>query len=397
MSDRHPPPSGAGGVAQLEPLVRRVIGARVADPPTVEDLTQETLARIVAARGRLDASALGPYAIVTARNLVRSWARTEKRHQRLAPGLVDARRPEDPAEQAMEAEDRRLLAAALDQLSAADREALVAHDVEGVATTDLAAQLGTSPGAVTVRLVRARARLRVEYLLGLRRAELPTPACKPVLLALSGGDKRRQRALGVGEHLLICPPCAGLSEPLLQRGRPLAALWPALGLERAIGWVRHQGREHPVQTAATGAMAVVAVALIALSLRDEPSRPVLFVPGDPPIELSGSEPLAPYAGREVRAEGATVESVPTQEGFWVGSSRSDRVWVDLDGGGPISQPVTPGQRVSFVGRLVANHAELPARLGLAAPADVAQLEGQGFHISITEETLQLGGGPEAPQ
>ena len=370
-----------------------MIGARVADLPTVEDLTQETLARMLAARSRLDASALGPYAIVTARNLVRSWARTEKRHQRLSPGLADARRPEDPAEQAMEAEDRRVLAAALDQLSPADRDALVAHDVEGVATTELAAQLETSPGAVTLRLVRARARLRVEYLLGLRRVKLPTPACKPVLLALSGGETRRQRALGVGQHLLICPPCAALSEPLLQRRRPLAALWPAVGLERAIGWVRRRAREHPAQTAATGAVAVVAVTLIALSVRDEPSRPVLFVPGDPPIALSGSEPLAPHAGREVRAEGATVESVPTQEGFWVGSSRSDRVWVDLDGGGAISQPVTPGQRVSFVGRLVANHAELPAQLGLTAPADVAQLEAQGFHISITEETLRLGPGP----
>ena len=390
MSDLDPPPPGAGGIAELEPLVRRVIGARIADLPTVEDLTQETLARMLTARRRLDPSALGPYAIVTARNLVRSWARTHKSHHKLSPGLVDLRRPEDPEEQAMEAEDRRVLAAALDQLSPADREALVAHDVEGVATAALAARLGTSPGAVTVRLVRARARLRVEYLLGLRRVNLPTPACKPVLLALSGGDKRRQRALATGEHLLTCPPCAALGQALLHRRRPLAALWPAVGVERVIEWVRRQGREHPAQTAATGSMAIAVAVVIVLSVSDRPSRPALFVVADPPIELSGDRPLAPYVGREVRADEATVQSVPTNEGFWVGSSLPDRIWVDLDDGGPISKPVTAGQRVSFVGRLIPNHAQLPAQLGLEAPADVAQLEGQGFHISITEETLQPG-------
>ena len=108
------PGGTAGGVPDLEPLVRRVIGARVADPLTVEDLTQETLARMLTAQSRLDPSALGPYAIVTARNLVRSWGRTEERHQRLSPRLADPRRPQDPEEQAIEAEDRQALAAALD-------------------------------------------------------------------------------------------------------------------------------------------------------------------------------------------------------------------------------------------------------------------------------------------
>lgn len=394
MTDLDPSPPGDGGVAELEPVIRRVIGARVADASTVEDLTQETLARMLAAQSRLDPSALCPYAIVTARNLVRSWARAEERRQRLSPSVVDARRPEDPEQQAMEAEDRRVLAAALDQLSRPDRETLIAHDVEGVETAALARQLGTSPGAVTLRLVRARARLRVEYLLALRRVELPTAACKPVLLALSGGDSRRQRALGVGEHLLGCPPCAELSEPLLQRRRPLAALWPALGLGRVIAWVRRRAHEHPAQTAATGAVAIAAVALIVLTVTDQPSRPVLYVAGDPLTALSGDKPLAPYAGREVRADGATVESVPTPEGFWVGSSRSDRVWVDLDGGGPLSKPVTAGEQVSFEGKLIPNHAELPAQLGLDTPGDAAQLERQGFHISIAEETLQLGPPPE---
>ena len=47
--------------------------------------------------------------------------------------------------------------------------------------------------------------------------EPPTQRCRPVLLALSGGDRRRQREVDAGRHLLECEVCATLSEPLLQR------------------------------------------------------------------------------------------------------------------------------------------------------------------------------------
>jgi serine/threonine-protein kinase RsbT len=59
----------------------------------------------------------------------------------------------------------------------------------------------------------------VEYLLELERAEPPTRHCRPVLLALSAGDRRRQRELDSGHHLLACAWCARLSEPLLDRRR----------------------------------------------------------------------------------------------------------------------------------------------------------------------------------
>jgi serine/threonine-protein kinase RsbT len=72
---------------------------------------------------------------------------------------------------------------------------------------------------VAAQLNRTRARLRVEYLLVSERVEPPTEQCRPVLLALSSGDRRRQRAVGAALHLLECDVCARLSEPLLGRGR----------------------------------------------------------------------------------------------------------------------------------------------------------------------------------
>jgi len=60
----------------------------------------------------------------------------------------------------------------------------------------------------------------VEYLLALEQAEPPTDRCRPVLLALSSADRRRQREVEAARHLLECGLCARLSQPLLERGHP---------------------------------------------------------------------------------------------------------------------------------------------------------------------------------
>src|SRR3712207_6870689 len=43
---------------------------------------------------------------------------------------------------------------------------------------------------------------RSEYLLARDRTEPPTDRCRPVLFALSSGDRRRQREVDAGRHLL---------------------------------------------------------------------------------------------------------------------------------------------------------------------------------------------------
>jgi serine/threonine-protein kinase RsbT len=110
------------------------------------------------------------------------------------------------------------VAEALTRLSDRERETLLAHEVAGRDTRSLAGELGSTAGAVAAQLNRTRARLRVEYLLALEQAEPPTDRCRPVLLALSGGDRRRQREVDAGRHLLECELCARLSQPLMERG-----------------------------------------------------------------------------------------------------------------------------------------------------------------------------------
>jgi serine/threonine-protein kinase RsbT len=61
--------------------------------------------------------------------------------------------------------------------------------------------------------------LRVEYLLALERVDTLTDRCRPVLFALSSGDRRRQREVDAARHLLECDLCERLSQPLMERGQ----------------------------------------------------------------------------------------------------------------------------------------------------------------------------------
>ena len=58
-----------------------------------------------------------------------------------------------------------------------ERETLLAHEVTGEDTHALASRTGSSAGAVAAQLNRTRARLRVEYLLAVEKAEPPGARC----------------------------------------------------------------------------------------------------------------------------------------------------------------------------------------------------------------------------
>jgi RNA polymerase sigma factor (sigma-70 family) len=215
---RNDEPSAADGdLAEVAAMVRRVAGARLSDTHLVEDVVQETLAKLMASRSSLDPSALGPYAIVTARNLVTTLWRRDDTSRRHAHRLVDLDAARSPEDDVLSKEESDAVAAALARLSDREREGLLAHEVEGRGTAALAREWDTSPGAVAAQLSRARAKLRVEYLLERQGGEPPTDQCRPVLMALSTGEGRRQRELDVGFHLLECDWCGPLSGPLLDR------------------------------------------------------------------------------------------------------------------------------------------------------------------------------------
>ncbi len=218
---RQSPPAGVYGGDEVEtliPMVRRIVHARVGAHPAADDLVQETLTRVLAASATIEPGMLEPYAIVTARNVVASMWRDNDRKRRNQHRVVDLSTPDPPDTQVMLDEEQSAMSTALARLSDRERRTLLDHEVSGTDTRTLAAREGSTAGAVAARLNRTRARLRVEYVLALERVEPPTDRCRPVLIALSSGDQRRQREVRAAQHVLECETCARLSQPLLERG-----------------------------------------------------------------------------------------------------------------------------------------------------------------------------------
>jgi RNA polymerase sigma factor (sigma-70 family) len=399
-------------------MLRRVVGARVRDPDTVDDLVQEALARVIAVRERLDDEAVAPYAIVTARNLVTSLAREEERGRRHRPRLVDPSEPERPEDAALRNEEAAAVEAALAGLPDHEREVVVAHEVEGVDTATLAEAKRSTPGAVGTQLARTRARLRLDYLLALRRVELPTPRCRPVLLALSAGDRRRQLALDAGGHLMQCPTCASLSRPLVERRRSIAVLLPLLALWWLWRRIQAWASRRPVLASLTAASVVTAAGLVLvppLVDRDQaqpapttttlpPSAAApgsagpgggsgsgvrLVVPGRSLLPVPGREVLARHAGQPVRGVNVPARGVYADEGFWAGTGSGDQLWVRLVGRGESPFRVRTGERATFTGRLVPNPPGFADKVGMVPAEGAALVERQGYHIDVAYDDIDM--------
>jgi hypothetical protein len=117
--------------------------------------------------------------------------------------------------------------------------------------------------------------------------------------------------------------------------------------------------------------------------------PTLTSEGRAILPLTGRPPLSRYASKPVQARRARVQQVAANEGFWVGTSTRDRVWVQLIGTRESGFRVEPGHRVVFDGKLVEHTASFPQRAGVTAAEGAALLEQQGHHIEVRADRLRL--------
>jgi RNA polymerase sigma-70 factor (ECF subfamily) len=132
------------------------------DAALAEELTQQTFLQAIRGRRSFDGrSDQTTRLIAIARNRLvdhfRRLDREERRHLRLVVREIEA----GGAEQEWAAHDLRAeVVAALGQLPAAQRVALILHHVDGLPVRDVAAALGRSASAVESLLARGRERFR---------------------------------------------------------------------------------------------------------------------------------------------------------------------------------------------------------------------------------------------
>jgi serine/threonine-protein kinase RsbT len=424
-------------VAAVSRVLRRVFARRVPDVHHLDDLVQETLTRIVKARPQLGGDELTAYAVVTARNTLIAAAR----RQRDVPDALadDVVIVDDPGALVVNAEEADAVRQVMASLPDADRQALLAHEVDGRTTAHLATEAGSTPGAIAARLARVRARARVDYVVALRNVTLPTDRCYDVLVALSSGLRRRQIEVGAGDHLLTCVTCAELAPPVVERRRSLAAIVPIFGIPAALGRARRAAAEHPVAAAgvATGAALAVVVGVSGIAGRFDPftddrdrradrrsavtveassrragpstaataatapatTAPIptastaagpavtappapggacqVLDPGGTPLAVGGADALAGLSGLTVSIQGATVEAAVGDAGFWATCGPA-RLWVQIIG--PVAGLPAAGQTVSAVGVVAPHGPGYASSVGGSAGEGGVDLDLAGVHV-----------------
>jgi RNA polymerase sigma factor (sigma-70 family) len=131
------------------------------DPEVAADAVQEAFVRLIeetaAGRAPLDHEA---WVRRVAHNVFISGVRRDRVAERRGPALGVAREADSAESRAMEREDGRLVAEALNDLEERDRAALLMA-AGGYRGLEIARVLGSTEGAARTRICRARARLRL--------------------------------------------------------------------------------------------------------------------------------------------------------------------------------------------------------------------------------------------
>ena len=224
MNVPQPAPSPEEPIVELVPVVRRVVAARISDPATRDDIVQETLARVMASRSRVEQETLVPYAIATARNLIASLVQREQRARRNAHLLVGGGRAGAAARRRAAPPGGGDASSRPPWPGCRRRSGRSCSRTRWTARTRRRSRPAAAPRRVRSPRSsnRTRSRLRVEYLVAQTRgraADRPLPA---------GADRAVARVTGAGNAsstppatCLACDFCAELSTALFAPRPPL--------------------------------------------------------------------------------------------------------------------------------------------------------------------------------
>jgi hypothetical protein len=97
-----------------------------------------------------------------------------------------------------------------------------------------------------------------------------------------------------------------------------------------------------------------------------------------------------HDGEQAVGHAVKVQSVPADEGFWVGTSATDRLWVQLSGThGESDYKVKQGNAIDFTGTVKAAGKNFATSVGLTASEGAGQLTQQGHYVSAPSISVKL--------
>lgn len=100
--------------------------------------------------------------------------------------------------------------------------------------------------------------------------------------------------------------------------------------------------------------------------------------------------LTALVGRQVTGQAVAVQSVPSDEGFWIGTSETDRVWVALTvPAGESPYQILPGQTLDLTGTVAAHDAGYAQQQGIDAAEGADQLTREAAHLAVMKADLRI--------
>lgn len=106
---------------------------------------------------------------------------------------------------------------------------------------------------------------------------------------------------------------------------------------------------------------------------------------------AGGTGLAALTGQTATGHAVPVQSVPADEGFWIGAGPADRVWVQLTTNGESAVTITPGQLLDLAGPVVPHGSDFAGKAGVTGAEGAEQLTRQAAHLEVDPNRITAVG------
>jgi hypothetical protein len=105
----------------------------------------------------------------------------------------------------------------------------------------------------------------------------------------------------------------------------------------------------------------------------------------------GGRGLPSLLGQTATGRAVRVQSVPADEGFWIGTGETERVWVQLTSDDESPVAIAEGALLDLSGPVVGHGADFARKAGVTAQEGAEQLTRQAAHLEVDPSKVTVVG------